>query len=131
MTSSKQLAALIGPTLIAVTTSETLNLRIWETNIAPVTYLNGLFFFVIGLYVVRSHNRWTRGWPVVVTVVGWGLILAGLFRMFAPETQQGGQNPPTLALILVLFLVGLFLSFKAYWPTRFDRQPTLHPAHAP
>jgi cation transport ATPase len=114
MTNSKHIAGLIGPTLIALTISEAMNLHIWATNIAPVTYLNGLLLFVAGLSIVRAHNRWTRSWPVMVTLVGWCVILLGLFRMFAPEAQQGGENIPTYAVIIVLFAIGIFLTFKAY-----------------
>ncbi len=41
MTNSKQIAGLIGPTIIgiALTISEAMNLQIWANNIAPVTYL--------------------------------------------------------------------------------------------
>ena len=59
MTNSKQLAGLFGPTLMALTISEALNLHIWRVNIVPVTYLNGLILFVAGLSIVRAHNRWT------------------------------------------------------------------------
>jgi hypothetical protein len=37
MTNSKHIAQLIGPTLIALTLSETVNLKIWRVNVAPVT----------------------------------------------------------------------------------------------
>jgi hypothetical protein len=114
MTESKRIAGLLGPTLIALTASEAMNLRIWANNIAPVTYLNGALLLVAGLSIVRTHNRWTSGWPVLVTLLGWLAILGGLFRMFAPEAQQGGQNVPTFAVIIVLFAIGLFLTFKAY-----------------
>jgi hypothetical protein len=46
--------------------------------------------------------------------VGWFAILGGLFRMFAPEGHQGGQNTPTFAVIMVIFAIGMFLTFKAY-----------------
>lgn len=114
MANSKLIAGLIGPTLIALSISEALNLHIWATNIAPVTYLNGLLLFVAGLAIVRVHNRWTRSWPVIVTLVGWVVMLGGLFRMFAPEAQQGGENIPTYAVIVVIFAIGIFLTFKAY-----------------
>ncbi len=114
MTSSRQIAGLIGPTLLALTASEALNLHIWETNIPPGTYLNGLILFVAGLSIVRVHNRWTRGWPVLVTLVGWVVILGGLYRMFAPEAPQAPQSTPTYAGIVVIFAIGSFLTFKAY-----------------
>jgi hypothetical protein len=116
MTSSRQVAGLIGPTLVVLTISEAMNLHIFANNIAPVIYLNGVLLFVAGLSIVRAHNRWTRGWPVMITLVGWGLILGGLFRMFAPEAQQGGQNAPTYAVIAAVFAIGGFLTFKAYGP---------------
>lgn len=114
MTSSRQIAQLVGPTLIVVTLSEALNLDIWRVNIAPVTYLNGFILFVAGLAIVRVHNRWTRDWPVMITLVGWGAMAAGLFRMFAPATRQGGNNAGTYTVILILFVVGIVLTIKAY-----------------
>jgi len=114
MTNSKRIAALVGPTLVALTASEAMNLHIWANNIAPVTYLNGTLLFVAGLAIVRVHNYWTRDWPLMVTLVGWLAILGGLFRMFAPEAQQGGRNALTFAVIGVIFAIGTLLTFKAY-----------------
>ena len=116
MTDSKNIAGLLGPTMIALGTSEAVTFRIWATNIAPLISLNGLLLFVAGLSIVRVHNRWTRGWPVIVTLVGWGFILVGLFRMFAPEVQKAGQNAPTTIITAILVgAIGLFLTFKAYF----------------
>ncbi len=116
MTDSKNIAGLIGPTMIAIGTSEALNFRIFATNNAPLISLNGGLLFVAGLAIVRVHNRWTRDWPVIVTLVGWLGILGGLFRMFAPEVQQAGQNAPTTIITAILFgAIGLFLTFKAYF----------------
>jgi len=114
MTTSKNIAQLIGPTLVVVTLSEALRIEIWASNIAPVTYLNGCLLFVAGLSIVRVHNRWTLAWPVVVTLVGWGAILVGLFRMFFPEAQQGSNNGATYAAIMLLWVIGVFLSVKGY-----------------
>ena len=114
MTNSKRIAGLVGPTLIVVTTSETLNFHIWASNIAPVIYLNGALLFVAGLAIVQVHNRRTVGWPQMVTLTGWFAILGGLFRMFAPEAQQGAQDTLKLAMIAVVFLLGLFLTYQGY-----------------
>ncbi len=114
MTNSKKIAGLIGPSLIALTTSEAINLHIWAINIPAVTYLNGSLLFVAGLSIVRVHNRWTGGWPVLVTLAGWFVILGGLFRMFFPEAQQLAENIPSYVVIIILCVIGIFLTFKAY-----------------
>ena len=118
MANSKQLAGLIGPTLIALSIAEAINLRILATsnaNLPSVVYVNGTLLFVAGLSIVRVHNRWT-GWPVLVTLLGWFTILGGLIRMFTPVlAQQGVQNTTAVfALLIVLFAIGVFLTFKAY-----------------
>jgi uncharacterized membrane protein HdeD (DUF308 family) len=118
MTNSKRIAGLIGPTLVAMTISESewMNPHLYEDQIAPVVYLSGTLLFVAGLSIVRAHNRWTGGWLVLVTLMGWFAIVGGLFRMFAPRLyQQGAQNSTALfALEIVLLAIGLFLTFKAY-----------------
>jgi hypothetical protein len=118
MSDSKQIAGLLGPTIIAVTVSEAINAHIWANSIAPVIYLNGTVLFVAGLSIVRAHNYWIRGWPVIVTLVGWFVILLGLFRMFAPELfLRGVQSTSTSTAFagpMVLSVIGIFLTFKAY-----------------
>jgi uncharacterized membrane protein YhaH (DUF805 family) len=120
MTNSRRIAGLLGPTLIAIATSEALNLRTLQTfigpSLAPFVYLNGTMLFVAGLAIVRAHNRWTGGWPVLVTLMGWLAMLGGLARMIAPvSAQQFGQNTTAVfAMLFVLLTIGIFLTFKAY-----------------
>src|SRR5215470_3383502 len=47
MTISKTIAGLISPTLVAIA----------------------------GLAIERVHNRWTNGWPMLVTILGWLFVL--------------------------------------------------------
>lgn len=114
MTNSKYIAGFIGPTLIALALSEALNLHIWAVNIAPVTYLNGTLLFIAGLSIIRAHNYWISGWPVIITLVGWTVMLMGLFRMFAPQAQQLPKSAAAYVLFLALLAMGVFLTFKAY-----------------
>jgi hypothetical protein len=118
MPNSKQIAALIGPSLIVVTLSESINASIWATNIAPAIHLNGGLLFVAGLSIVRAHNVWVRSWPVTVTLSGWFIMLLGLFRMFAPALFLKGVQSSGYAFIVPsmgILAVGIFLTFKAYW----------------
>lgn len=53
---------------------------------------------------------------MVLTLVGWTGILAGLFRLSFPELgQQGEQSAITvIATAAISSAVGVFLTYKAY-----------------
>ena len=119
MPNSQRIAALVGPTLVALILSENpvVNPHLYDQQIPPVVYLSGTLFLVAGLAIVRAHNFWSRGWPVLVTLTGWFAILLGLLRMFAPASySQGAQANTTLLMAgeSMLLVLGLFLTFKAY-----------------
>jgi hypothetical protein len=82
MTDSRRLAGLLGPILIALTVTEWMNLGVFTEAMGPSygphVYLNGTLLFVAGLAIVRAHNLWTRSWPVLITLVGWFAVFAGL-----------------------------------------------------
>ena len=113
---SKRIAGLVGPTLIALSASEALNHRIWNDNLAPVTYLDGALLFVGGLSIVRAHNRWRGGWPLLTTLAGWSALLLGLARMSAPQARQLGRNAATNGVLLAMFAGGVVLTFQAGHP---------------
>ncbi len=115
MTDSRRIAGLLGPTLIALAITEAMNLRVMAENRASVglVYLNGTLLFVAGLAIVQVHNRWTRGWPVLVTVMGWFAILAGLGRMIAPQSTTSGAAW-VYALLIVSLAIGIMLTFTGY-----------------
>jgi len=116
---SRRLAAFIGPIVIVLAASEALNVRIWATGSPPLTYQAGLLWLLGGFAVVSVHNRWSTGWPVAITLVGWFFLLGGLFRMFLPEAQQGTQNTPTAAIYAldaVLIALGSLMTVKGYGP---------------
>jgi hypothetical protein len=92
MANSKSIAGLLGPSIIAITISETVNIHIWAGNTAAGVHFNGALLFIAGLAIVRAHNLWVRGWLVLVTLTGWFLMLLGLFRMFFPELQLEGAK---------------------------------------
>ncbi len=116
MTTSRTIAGLAGPMLIALTISELLNPRLFDHNIAPVTYLSGSVWFLAGLAILRVHNRWSRAWPVAVTLVGWFAVVLGALRMFAPElAAQGASTGPTATITqAVLLAVGALLTYRAH-----------------
>jgi hypothetical protein len=118
MINSRQLAQIIGPTLSVITLSEMINLSIWASTIPSVTFLNGALLFVAGISIVRVHNFWVRSWTILITLTGWLTLLLGLFRMFFPAAKQGNESFSAYSLLTVLFLIGLFLTLKGYYPQK-------------
>ncbi len=116
MRNSKYIAKLLGPTLIVMNVSEAINSQIWATVPTTQTYLAGALWFVAGLSIILAHNHWTFSWSVLVTLMGWFIMLGGLSRMFFPEpVQQGSLNASVVfALQMVLLAIGIVLTYKAY-----------------
>ena len=121
---SKRIAGLLGPTLVAMLISEfpLVQPHLYDAQIPPVVYLSGTLMFVGGLAIVRAHNHWARDWTVLVTLSGWFGLALGLFRMFAAGFYQRGSASASTTLFMVLegilLIIGLIMTFKAYAPDR-------------
>jgi hypothetical protein len=122
MTDSKQLAGLIGPTMVALGATEAINMEVFSNQLAPVVYLNGAILFVAGLAIVRAHNLWTWRWPVIMTLTGWVALFGGLWRMAAPNAPQAAENVLTYAMLVAIVAVGAILSVNAYGSKVFSAQ---------
>jgi len=120
MTNSKNIAGLVGPTIVAMIVSEfpLVQPHLYDAQIPPVVYLSGVLMFVASLAIVRAHNRWAHDWTVLITLCGWFGIVLGLFRMFAAGHYQrsAAVTSATVFMVLegVLFVCGLIMTFKAY-----------------
>jgi len=121
MEKSKSIAKIVGPTLIVMVFSE---MRLWnptlyDTQIVPLIYLNGVILFVAGLAIINNHNVWIYSWQTVVTIIGYAVLIIGLLRMLFPEIQKAEFKNDTSTMIVeaALILIGVFLTFKAYFST--------------
>ncbi len=118
MINSRQLAQLVGPTLSVMTLAEMVNMSIWENTIPSVTFLNGTLLFVGGISIVRVHNFWARNWTVLLTLIGWLMLLLGLLRMFFPTAKQPEEKFYMYLPLSVLCVVGFFLVVKGFYPIK-------------
>ncbi len=127
MTTSKTIAALLGPTLLATALMVLLNLGAMPFLIEEVSkfpmmiVLAGYAAFVPGLAIIYFHNRWTGGWPALITIFGWLSVVIGFARIVFPMQLVGIMQTagPALHVVLpavavVFLLVGGLLSFKGY-----------------
>jgi len=125
MTSSKTISGLLGPTLVALALALLLNLGSMPAIAAQLgrdpalIFVSGILLFVAGIAIVRVHNVWSGGWPVLVTVLGW-LALVGILRMFFPTrfagvaAQFGASRALLVGCAIIMLMLGGFVSYKAY-----------------
>lgn len=126
VTTSKTIAGLIGLTLVAIAAAMLFNFGSFPALAEQISrdpgliFVSGILLFVAGLAIVRAHNIWTGGWPVLVTVLGWLTVLGGLLRMLFPTQlaamvarvdQSSGRIIVGAGILLVL---GPFSHSKGY-----------------
>lgn len=84
-------------------------------------FILALMTLILGLVMVVSHNIWVMGWPVIITVFGWLVLIAGIIRLFFPDAAFKMKlafinNPMKMNIAAVVFLfIGLYLLFHVYY----------------
>ena len=87
MATSIFLARLLGPLLLAVGAGILINSKPFHTMASEVVrsvtlvYLFGLFDFAAGLAIVLTHNVWAANWRVLITILGWLMLIRGAVRI--------------------------------------------------
>ena len=81
--------------------------------------LTGMINLVIGLLIVVSHNIWVAEWPVVVTIVGWVVLLQALMRIFFPDAfvkmmKDLMAKTGFLLMSWVMLIVGIYLIWAGF-----------------
>lgn len=116
----------LGPIILVVSVPMILTpRRLQETTArfladSPLILISGVLAMVAGLSIVNTHNVWVLGWPVIITFLGWALVLGGVFRIAAPRVVHdvGGAmvGRPTITIIAgaIWGSIGAFLTFKGY-----------------
>jgi hypothetical protein len=94
MQTSIFIARLLGPVLLIAGIAMLVNRRrldaiVQELFGSPLLLLLlGIIDFTVGLAIVLTHNVWTADWRVIITLLGWALIVRGAVRMLIPEQAK-------------------------------------------
>ena len=56
----------------------------WRDKGEVGSFLSGLLHFPMGVLIVSFHNVW-HGIPLIVTIMGWGLVVKGLIYLTYPK----------------------------------------------
>ncbi len=119
------LAQLWGPILIAVGlgffVSRPYYIRIYkDIEQAPFAVLFfGMAAMAAGLAQLLSHNAWDSLPEILVTLLGWGLLLKGVICVVSPSLADRGGDFALAARIVpaaggLAFLIGAYLTWFAY-----------------
>ena len=95
MQASLFLARLLGPLLLLPGIGLLINPRVFRTIATEVVgkvtlvYLFGLTDLAAGLAIVLTHNVWVASWRVLITLVGWLMLIRGAARILATDWVMG------------------------------------------
>ena len=136
MQTSKFLARLIGPFLVAIGAGLLLNTDVFAAMAAEflkspaLIFISGLLTLTAGLAIVNTHNVWTTDWRVIITIFGWLGVIGGALRIMFPQlvaqigTLMLAQRGAVVGAWIVVILLGLWLSYLGYLdqPARTNRK---------
>jgi hypothetical protein len=126
MERSHFLAKLIGPVFIVGGLGMLFNAALFQVMFERslhdhmLIYLTGVLSLPAGLAIVVLHNRWKWHWPVMITVIGWLMVIGGIVRMLAPQTIEAFGlsliSYPNFFIVDggVAVLLGVLLSYFGY-----------------
>lgn len=113
---SRRIARILGPVAIALAVTEWANMDIFAAQTAPVVYLNGTVLFACGVAILQAHARWRADWTALVTLTGWLITIAGLWRMAMPGATQAADGPATNVMFVIIALAGAVMTWGGYRP---------------
>jgi hypothetical protein len=141
MSTSKYIARLMGPLLaiigIGMATGllmegETYSSLLKEfLGSRPVIFITGILALTAGLAIVNAHNLWVADWRVIVTILGWLLVLRGVMLLVFPSAVQTlgdrvvAHPPGVVAGAAISFVLGAILCIMGYeelWAAKLRRQ---------
>ncbi len=127
MATSVLIAKLIGPVVLVAATATLADARGLQEMAREflkdhaLIYVTGVLAMLGGLAIVNNHNNWAAGWPVIITLFGWAMIIGGAVRMALPSVVRsiGGAMTENLAMMrisgAVWAVIGAFLTYKGYF----------------
>ncbi|MFH1414352.1 MAG: hypothetical protein ABIG56_05850 [Candidatus Omnitrophota bacterium] len=121
------IARIMGPSLLIIAVGIMFNQRYYRKvmedfckNSALLLY-GGFLALFIGFLLVLSHNIWVAGWPVIITIYGWGGIIKGAWLIIFPNSvskfMQAYQKNKILLSIqsACVLVIGVVLTFSGYF----------------
>ncbi len=97
-------------------------------------FVAGAFILVFGLTIVAAHQYWRGAAAIIVSLLGWLIVLRGLLLIALPRVfvsmanSMIGAQAWWITLCIVFALVGLYLTYVGWSPA--SSRPTSQPETA-
>src|SRR5262245_8018433 len=156
MNTSRYIARLMGPVLLIIGIGMIAGLFVEAESYSSLMkefigsraliFITGVLALLAGLAIVNAHNLWVRDWRVIVTILGWLLVLRGIMRLLFPSLVPTfghrvlaaksrllcGPALPFLtgARAAITFVIGAVLSIMGYDDLWSEKQPRHSAARA-
>ena len=126
MENSILLAKFIGPYIIVIGMGLLFNPKTYQKIMedffknAALVYVTGLITFVAGLAIVMSHNLWGLDWRIIITLLGWNVLIKGVWLIISPDTSAkmaalfAKNNKLATIPWIIMLVIGIFLTVKGY-----------------
>lgn len=121
------IAKLMGPAILAaaypMVTAPRVTSRLGGEFLKypAMVFINGVIVLVAGLAIVNTHNVWVMGWPAIITLFGWAMVISGAARVMLPGVvnRVGGtmvERPLLTRIAGILWAaLGAVLTYKGYF----------------
>lgn len=148
MKTSIYISRLMGPVLLIIGIGMALGL-LMETDYSSlmkefignraVIFLTGILALLAGVAIVNAHNVWVPDWRLIITILGWLLVLRGIMLLVFPEAVQSigdhivASGRGVMAGAAVTFVLGAILCIMGYedlWAEKPRRATRAAPSRA-
>jgi hypothetical protein len=145
MHTSRLIARLMGPLLIVIAMGMAFGLILEGSGYSSLMkefiahrgmiFLTGVLALLAGVAIVNAHNLWVPDWRVIVTVLGWLLVIRGVMALVFPLTVQVfgdrivASQAGSISGATVAFVLGAILCIMGY-EHPWSEKPHAHAAAA-
>src|ERR1700722_10791518 len=83
---------------------------------SSIILISATMNIILALLIVLSHNVWEASWKVVITILGYLMLLRGLLHVFIPEwvrkmAKKFLNNDLFVYSGVISFVVGIYLLY--------------------
>ncbi len=127
-TRTRMFARVLGPFLVIVDVTAMVRasdmqrlLSQFEAN-SLWTFVTGAFILLFGLIIVAGHQYWQGAAAIIVSLLGWLIVLRGLLLVAFPKVfvsvanSMIGAQAWWVTLCVIFALVGLYLTYVGWAP---------------